>query len=106
LRGLIGFLIGFGAGLAGLRKLGSAPAATGRLDVPHAEVPLKDEIVLERLQAEWRRLGLLQPTVGASVIDGVVYLRGQARGSAADALVAIARPFPGVIQIKDEMTRS
>ncbi|MBI4213504.1 MAG: BON domain-containing protein [Chloroflexi bacterium] len=118
MRTLFGFLIGFGAGVIGIRRAKADLEAstdggqtgwrrrlrnlgkTGTVD------PGGDEGIRDRVEAEWKRLGLIQPRVDATMIDGALYVRGEARSSTADALVATARPIPGVQEVVDEIKRS
>lgn len=65
---------------------------------------LEDERVVERVQQEWRRLGL-EALVDATVVDGKLYLRGRGPSSMVDAMVATARAIPGVTEIVDEAKR-
>src|SRR5437764_424374 len=98
MRAVIGFALGFAGAVWGMRNRAQREA--------DAEAqPQTDEQIRERVLGEWRRLGLLEESVDASIIDGVVYARGQARSSTADALIATARPIPGVTSVRDELQR-
>ncbi len=103
MRTLAGFVIGFGLALAARRTSRPEQQQTAVPRMPDSD---QDEDVAARVEAEWKRLGLQQSNIDATVIDGALYVRGKAHRSTADALVATARPIPGVKTVVDEIKRS
>lgn len=113
MRSILGFVIGFvGAfwvvqraaprGLELVREWLLEPQQEGGPRGPM----LADERIATWIRSEWNRLGLAAPTVDATAVDGIVYLRGRESDPVRlDTMIAVARSAPGAQDVVDEVKR-